>query len=226
MCAASSSSETGAVGPSAHLALRERQTPSGAHYTRFVGTMKLLLPVLALALIATVILWASSFDREKGLEFSFMISQSGDSDRLTMVNPRYVGTDIGNQPYTVTADLAEQDPDNQRQVTLTTVQADMTTDDGTWFTALAPVGHYSQTTNVLTLNGPISVFSDAGYEFHAEMAEIDLGAGTATSPQPVRGQGPFGTLRADSMEVADRGRLLRFSGNVRLVIEPTARGGN
>jgi lipopolysaccharide export system protein LptC len=204
---------------------QDRQVPVGTRYTRMVGALKLLLPLLALALIATVILWASSYDREQGFELSFITSQDASSDRLTMVNPRYVGTDVSNQPFTVTAELAEQDPKDQRQVTLTGVQADMTTDGGTWFTAMAPAGHYRQETNILKLDGPISVFSDAGYEFHAETAEIDLGRGTATSPRPVRGQGPFGTLRADRMDVKKRGQLLQFSGNVRLVIEPGQKGG-
>lgn len=216
---------TGDVGRRFHFNPQERmRVPVSARYTRFVGAMKLLLPVLALVLIGTVIIWSGSYDRDQGIQLSFLSSSSDKADRLTMVNPRYVGADGGNRPFVVTADLAEQDPANPKRVTLTGVQADMTADDGAWFTAMSPAGHYHQDTHRLTLDGPINVYSDAGYEFHADAVEINLAQGTALSDRPVSGQGPFGTLRADAMRVSERGRRFEFNGNVRLVIEPGRQG--
>jgi len=204
---------------------RRRRASASPRYTRFVGMMKLLLPMLALALIVAVIAWPTAFERSTGIPLSFSALKQDEADKLTMLNPRYLGTDRDNQPFVITAEAAEQDPVDQRQVTLTALQADLTARDGSWFTLLAGNGIYHQGHQYLLLEGPIEIFSDAGYEFRTEAAEIDLVGGAAQSLAPVHGQGPFGTLTADRMEAEERGQRLFFRGNVRLVIRPQAVGG-
>ena len=88
--------------------------------------------------------------------------------------------------------------------------------NGEWFTILADTGIYHQQRQYLQLQGAINLFSDQGYEFNAQAIEIDLSNGRATTDQPVRGQGPFGTLRADHMVVEDYGQRLFFKGNVKM----------
>ena len=41
--------------------------------------------------------------------------------------------------------------------------------------------------------------------------------------EPVRGQGPFGTLEAEGFRILDRGKRLVLSGKSRLVLYPVAR---
>jgi lipopolysaccharide export system protein LptC len=195
---------------------------NGAVRTRFVGLLKFTLPMLALALVVAVIVWPGSFSDDSGFQLSFVTLKRGDADRLTMLSPRYLGTDSQNQPFIVTASVAEQDPADTRQVTLKNIQADMTFEDGSWFSMLAAGGIYHQGRQTLRLAGDINIFSDAGYELHTEAVNVDLAAGAARTDSVVTGQGPFGSVRADRLEAEQRGRLLRFSGNVRLVIEPDA----
>jgi len=208
-----------------NLTQRRRQASASPRYTRFVGMMKLLLPMLALALIVAVIAWPTAFENDDGFELSFSALKQDEAERLTMLNPRYLGTDRDNQPYVITAEVAEQDPADQRQVTLTALQVDLTAKDGSWFTLMAGNGIYHQGHQYLRLDGPIEIFSDAGYEFHTEAAEIDLASGSAQALSPVRGQGPFGNLVADRMEAEERGQRLFFRGNVRLLIRPDATRG-
>ena len=76
----------------------------------------------------------------------------------------------------------------------------------------------------LQLDGPINIFSDVGYEFHAETARVDLERSTAESDKPVHGHGPFGTLSADSFRLVDQGKRLLFKNNVRMTIRPQGDG--
>ena len=139
-----------------------------------------------------------------------------------MLRPRYLGTDAHDRPFVVTADRATQDPQDQRLITLVNLQADMSMTDSRWFTVMANKGIYHQQRNYLRLQGAINLFSDQGYEFNAQVAEIDLRSGKAVSNRPVQGQGPFGTLRADRLKVEGFGQRLLFSGNVKMHI--TAQG--
>lgn len=202
--------------PSADSARTQKQL--SLRYTRFVGMMKLLLPMIGLGLIIAVLAWPNGHEQDRGFTVSFSLSHDDAADRLVMLNPRYIGTDSEQRPFTVTADTATQDPEDQRRVTLRTLQADMTMKDGAWLTVMASGGVYHQGRQTLRLDGPVNFFSDQGYEFHAEEAMIDLAAGGATSEQPVYGQGPFGSVRSDRMTVSQHGQRLVFDGNVTMII--------
>ncbi len=193
-------------------------------YSRFVGMMKVFLPALAATLVIVVIAWPGAFDQDDGFHLSFSKMQADGADRLSMLNPRYYGTDKENRPFTVTAKEAVQDADDSRQVTLSDLQADMTMNDGTWISMMANQGVYHQATMILRLTGAISIFSDRGYEFHASVADVDFSDGSARSARPVSGHGPFGSLRADRMQIEDRGQRMLFEGNVKMTLNPQAQG--
>jgi lipopolysaccharide export system protein LptC len=201
-----------------------RQVRVSPQYSRFVGMMKLLLPLLAFGLVVAVVIWPNEFRDATGFHLSYVSSEDGNATELTMLRPRYLGTDARNRPFVVTADQATQNLQDQRQISLTRLQADMSMTDGRWFTVMADTGVYHQQRQHLRLQGGINLFSDQGYEFNAEIAEIDLNTGQASSDRPVRGQGPFGTLRADRMEVEDFGQRLFFRGNVKMHIMAQGKG--
>jgi lipopolysaccharide export system protein LptC len=190
-----------------------------ARYSRFVGLMRLLLPLVALLLVVVVIAWPDLYRDSGGFRITFSSMQSSD-EGLTMANARYVGRDAKGQPFVVTADTATQDKMDQAQVLLDGLQADLTLADGTWITLSANTGVYSQDEELLDLFGEINIFSDRGYEFHAHTATVDLAAGVVISDNPVDGQGPFGLLKAQGMRIEDKGERMIFNNGVKVTIYP------
>ena len=203
---------------------RRRRAQASPRYSRVVGTMKLLLPLLAFGLVVVVVVWPNEFREATGFHLAYVSNPESGGAELTMLRPRYLGTDKRNRPFVVTADSATQDPKDQRLITLRQLQADMAMTDGRWFTILADKGTYHQLRQKLQLSGSVNLFSDQGYEFNAQVADIDLNTGRAISDRPVAGQGPFGTLRADRLEVEDFGQRLHFKGNVRMHIVAQGNG--
>ena len=195
-----------------------RRAKASPGYSRFVGMMKLLLPLLGLGLVVTLVVWPNEFQKATGFHLAYVSSVADGGVDLTMLRPRYLGTDSRNQPFVVTADSATQDPVDQRLITLVRLQADMSMTDGSWFTVMADNGIYHQQKQFLRLEGAINLFSDQGYEFNARSADVNLKSGKAVSSFPVDGQGPFGTIRADSLEIAEFGEKLLFLGNVKMHI--------
>lgn len=187
-------------------------------HSRFVGTMKLVLPAIGAALIAVVLAWPGAFERDRPLELPLAETSSGPADALAMLNPRYVGADADGQPFMITAERAVQDPKDLRHITLDTLQADMSLKDGTWLSLMARGGVYHQGRQTLQLQGPVNVYSDLGYEFHTGDIAVDLNRGTAVTEAPVNGHGPFGQLKADRMRIAQRGRHLIFTDHVSVTL--------
>ncbi|MEQ9643605.1 MAG: LPS export ABC transporter periplasmic protein LptC [Alphaproteobacteria bacterium] len=188
-------------------------------YGRFVGLAKWLLLAIAMLVVLAVLAWPGAFTNRGGFQLGFASLENVDGS-LTMVSPRYTGTDNAGRPFVITAESAQQDELDQQRVTMHTLQADVTMTDGTWLSLSAEKGLYDRTRQTLRLDGPIDIFSDRGYEFHGTGAEMDLAAGVAVTTQPVQGHGPFGALRANRMTVKERGQYLLFEGDVRTTLLP------
>ena len=191
--------------------------------TRLVGLAKFALIALAVGLVGLVLAWPELVERRQGFRLSYTDVTSNKTGSA-MSNVRFLGTDGRNQPFTVTAASASQDPARPNEVRLDQLEADTTIRDGTWLSLSAGSGRYDRDSFQLTLWGGIDLYSDAGFELHTETAVIDFSAGTATGPAPVAGHGPMGRIEAQNFAIRDHGAVFDFGGGVRLTVAPAAAG--
>ncbi len=185
--------------------------------SRFVGLMKVMLPILGVALFGLVLAWPQIVRRADGFRISFAKVDEQDGS-LTMDKARYRGTDAKGQPFLVTADSATQILGDAKQIILDQVNADITLNGGTWASLQSRTGLYDQTNARLTLEGNVNLFTDQGYEMHGQSAEINLKEGVIVSDSKVAGQGPMGLLRANTMRISDKGNRLLFTGAVKTTL--------
>lgn len=189
-------------------------------YSRFVGWMKLVLPLIAGVLVALLVAWPHL---EKKVD-KFRLGQSGisfeEAAGQQVANARFTGTDKRNRPFTITARSASRSSTNKNAVHLDLPKADLTTEGGAWLAMSAKSGVYDRKAQILDLTGEVSIFQDGGYEFRTESIRIFLDDGTATGTEPVQGQGPFGVLVAAGVRLLDQGRRIIFTGKARLTIFP------
>ena len=202
---------------------RVRRLPV-AGYSRMVFLMKVLLPSIAVVLVGLVIAWPELISDDGRFRLNAVRIDQRDAETLRMVNPRYVGTDNRNQPFTVTADAATQSSGNADLVALDQPKADIALQDGSWVALTASDGLYHRGQQSIDLKGAVNIFHDSGYEFRSESALIDLKAGTASGEQTVTGQGPLGDVEAEGFQILDRGARILFTGKARLVMYPAAGG--
>jgi len=191
--------------------------------SRFVGLLKLVLPLIALCLVALVIAWPQIYSRYRGFGLSFTDVQLADN-QLRMLNARYQGVDERKRPYVVTADTATQDASDHKLVTLDRLSADMTLEDGGWVSLTARSGIFHETSKFLHLTDDINVYTDRGYELHGVVADVDFNAGTVQSDQPVEGHGPNGSIKGNRMLISDKGNRLQFFDGVKVTLFPNNRG--
>lgn len=201
----------------AHDGAATRTGHAGGSYSRFVVWTKVLLPFLALALVALVIAWPRlSSDDTFRLGFA-SVSLSGEADP-GMDNARYVGTDENRQPYSVTADLARIVSEGGGTVDLELPKADLTLEDGTWLVLTANTGRFTRDAAVLELHGGVNLFHDTGYEISTEQLSVDLKSGTAEGHTPLSGHGPFGELKAQGLKLINKGQVIHFTGPAQLIL--------
>ena len=192
-----------------------------ARKSTFVRAMKVMLPLVAFAILGLVLIWPQLRNRADGFRLSFANVAPSDGG-ITMQKARYRGTDRNNRPYLVTADVATQEGGAVKQVALDRVAGDITMGDNSWMSLTANTGLLNQDAQTLWLQGDISMFSDRGYEFHGLTADIDLRAGTMATDDKVWGHGPLGQINANAMRVYERGDRVVFTNGVKTLLYPKA----
>ena len=198
--------------------VRGRVPPAPRRIARrrlLITLTKWLLPILAMALLASIALWPEIDDATLKARLT-LNHVSGQVEGGKLIDARYNGVDEKGRPYTITAATARQiDPE---RVGLTTPKGDITLANGTWLMLTSKAGTFVQRQHQLDLVKQVTLYRDDGTTMHTESASIDLKAGAAAGADPVHAEGPFGILDAQGFTVMDKGTAIDFAGPAHLVL--------
>jgi lipopolysaccharide export system protein LptC len=180
--------------------------------------MKMLLPALAVTLIALVFIWPQISRDEADIPMNEAPITLEDVDTLRMSKPRFVGLDENDQPFEIIATTATQMGENGQSVELEQPQADMINKDGSWISLTATHGVWRKDVSVVDLSGGVALFHDAGHQLNTDAATIEMGPGNVSSVLPTQGQSPAGTIEGEGLRTFDRGARIIFTGRSRAVL--------
>jgi len=192
-------------------------TMEALRYSRFVVLMKRVLMLGAFAIIAAVLAFFFVQRMPRQLQMSYERLGRVQND-LTMMKPRLAGTDSKGNPYVITAARAVQDAHNPKKAVLQNLEADLSMDKDNWINARAKSGMVDMATSQLELYDGIDVFTATGYELHSNSASANLKQSMIHGHEPVTGQGPDGTLRADEFHADRATNILTLSGHVQMTL--------
>ncbi len=197
-----------------------RQT---ARYSRIVGLLRVVLPALAVALLALLALWPHIVG-----DVALMGGGDGAARPMTegphMVNPRYFGTDDRNRPFRVSAERATYVGDEAGVIALERPAAELALDDGAGLRLEAAQGLFDRDAGTAELEGGVTLHDDRGHVVETSRAAIDLRAGVARGDAPVVGRGPFGRIDGAGFEWRNDTGVLRLDGPARMFLRPQEGG--
>lgn len=202
------------------------QTRTGDRgYSKFIKSMRLLLPIVALCILAIVLSWnvISKDDIAPAINEKQTVAARAGKNEL--VNPRFESVDEKNQPYVITADRALQDMGDQLMI-LEKPVADMMLESGNWLAIKSRQGAYTQESRKLLLKEDVELFHDDGYIIKTSELNVDMRAGLANTQTAIRGHGPMGTLNATGMEASTNAQTLKFIGPAKIVIYDAGQSGS
>src|SRR5581483_5500922 len=139
--------------------------------------------------------------------------------RITMESPRLSGFTSDARAYEVTAAAAAQDLTKPDVVELRDIRARVQMQDKSLMELTAINGFYDTKGETLKLGHNIVITSSTGYEGRLSEAMVDIRKGTVLSEQPVQVKMLQGTLNADRLEITNSGELVRFEGNVDMLLD-------
>jgi lipopolysaccharide export system protein LptC len=139
--------------------------------------------------------------------------------KITMQQPRMVGFTKDSRSYVVNARAAAQDLANPDTLELQDITATMEMQDKSVFKMVARSGLYDTKAERLTLQQNILVTS-SNYEGRLTEAVVEVRKGNVVSEKPVEVKMSQGNVTANRLEVINSGEVIRFEGNVIMVLTP------
>lgn len=203
------------------LTVTKNTTLVSKGYTRFVKSMRFVLPLTAAALIVIVITWPEMDDKVVVVPKDQLVSPSdtkiGENE---LINPRFETTDEQQQPVNVIADRAIQNQNNPNLVKLDNPKADLKMKNGSDVKIEAAQGTYEQEVEKLFLQNDVTIHHESGYELQAEELRVNLKTREAFSDKNVRVEGPEAQIDAIGLEGNMENGTLIFKGPAKLTLTP------
>ncbi|MGZ3411254.1 MAG: LPS export ABC transporter periplasmic protein LptC [Xanthobacteraceae bacterium] len=139
--------------------------------------------------------------------------------KVTMAAPKLAGFTNDQRAYELTAEAASQDVTNPNFLELHGIRAKIELQDKATVELTAANGSYDRKSELLTLLDDILLTSSTGYEARLTQAVVDVKGGNVVSSQPVQVKLLNGTLTSDRLEVANKGEVALFEGNVVMILK-------
>lgn len=193
-------------------------------YSRFVAWAKVLLPLGALALLATLFLIARQIDPEAAIPFAEVdVERFAREARIGA--PEFSGVTEDGTVVALTAEQARPDPAEPGRMTAERLSAEFEVPDGSRVTAVAGQGAVDSPAQRIELLGGVEVTTSTGYRVQSDGLWAALDRTSLASTGPVEAEGPPGRIAAEAMEMTQDPEnpatyVLVFKGGVRLVYEP------
>lgn len=192
-------------------------------YSQLVGWLKVILPLMALALLSTLFLLSRAIDPESVIPFADKEIQ----DRLRsqqVTGPIYYsvtadGDRISFAAETLTKPENRPGANNARDVEITIDRS-----SGSTIVLTSQNGLLDIEKDLADLTGDVVIDTSTGYHIKSDRLTTLMSTIDVTSPGPVQADGPFGRLNAGTMALRNgegpQESQLFFTNGVKLVYDP------
>ncbi|KIN62751.1 LptC domain containing protein [Sulfitobacter noctilucicola] len=192
-------------------------------YSRFVGWLKVLLPLLALGLLSTLFLLSRAIDTETVIPFADKEIQDRLRDQQ-VTGPVYQsvtanGDQISFAAQKLTTPQGQTDGNEAEEI-----EINMELASGSTLMVTADRGVLDISQDTADLSGDVVITTSTGYRIESQKLTTLMSTTQVTSPGPVHADGPIGTLDAGAMTlnpaIDDEPAHLVFTNQVKLIYMP------
>jgi lipopolysaccharide export system protein LptC len=134
-------------------------------------------------------------------------------EALKMINPRFSGRTESGGLFDVTATTA-----TRRSMTSDLIDLERPVYTARGRKVTAKTGVYDQAARTVELNGDVVFADEEGNSFSSTTAFVNAQENRVEGRRAIRGEGPLGSVRADSYEIRDGGDRIVFRGRVKGVV--------
>lgn len=145
-----------------------------------------------------------------------------ENGKIVMERPAIAGRNDQGISYSMNAVRALQDIANPNMITLEDVTAAVPVNEDTIARVVATAGIFDRGTDRMQMTAPFDVNLSNGTTATFQSADLDVKAGTLVTKDPIEINTEQASIVAQSLNIADNGKTITFSGQVRVKIESAA----
>lgn len=192
-------------------------------YSRVVRGLKVMLPIVALGLLATLFLFTDPPDPDRALPYAEVdVDQLARDLRVTQ--PRFAGVLEDGRELTLIAERATPEFDQQGEgqaVVFEEVRGRVALSQDNTLEITSGRGRLDVPEQVAYLSGTVEAQSTAGFRLTSDALSLFLSTLRLVSDSPIRIEGPGVSMTAGAMTLSEDGtrQLLSFNGGVRLIYQ-------
>lgn len=194
--------------------IRRRRAP--------LALIKIALPMIVAVTVGYLVYWWWVQASERVITVETIEQKGPDVEKaqVTVNDVKYDGKDDQGRPYSITAEAASHADGDERNIALTKPLADIVMAGGAYVALTAKTGMLNRDTDIIVLNGDVTLFHDNGLSFQTDSATINMKDKTAEGSAPVEGQNGDGELISEGFRVQDDGDTIVFTGKAYMKIYP------
>jgi len=202
--------------PGGASALRRRKRmQQWRERSRLIHFMRRALPAAIIAILVILTGWVVV----RGILVRFSDLHGGAAGLIHMTNAHFYGRDGDQKPFVLGSAEASRDDFDQHRIWLTTPILALDAGDPRERHISADHGVYRDDTRILLLHGHVSLRDPSGDNLLTNQAIVDTAHGTVVGQGRVTGDGPSGTISAQTFSVYDQGQRVVFRGEVHSVLK-------
>ncbi len=195
---------------------------AGGAHTRFVTMAKIVLPLVALALFATMFLIARRIDPYERPPDPDII---GAASEARIGSPEFSGVTADGTVVSLAAEVARPDQSHPGRMTAQSVDARFEIPGGSTVEATSGSAAVDSAARQVDLTGDVVFTTSTGYRVESPGLTAELGVARIETTGAVTADGPPGRLEAGLATITQdpddpSAYVLVFNGGVRLVYEP------
>lgn len=194
-------------------------------YSRFVSTVKIVFPLIALGLLSSLVLFSRNVDPEDALPFvGADVDALASSERLN--RPHYVGVSRSGAAVSVSAATVTSEAGAEDLTEFTRIIANIVPKNGVGAYRISSDDGVADTARqIMFMSGNVRVETSDDIVLETEKLSASLEYTDVASDVGVVATGPFGRLTAKKMRLTGgdspgEGYLLVFKDKVKLVYDP------
>lgn len=191
-------------------------------YSRLIAWLRVLLPLMALAILSTLFLLSRNTEPSAAIPFAAADIRDR-VERQQITRPFFSGTTSSGARVSLSAAMIETEAlAGENAAEDLSAQLDLV--GGTRVTLKSERGSINLKDGTAILTGDVRMKTSTGFTMTSDLIEAATSGYDVRSPGPVAGTGPFGTLDAGSMEIKQQSQTenphLLFTNGIRLVYQP------
>lgn len=190
-------------------------------HTWLVGWVKIILPLIAIALLSTLFLFARNSNDAPDIPIA-QIEELAREQQITA--PQFSSVTNDGSVVAVSARNAKPDAENSNTLLVADLVIDVDSADGTKMNVTSGMSILNSSDQTARLNGLSRVTTSNGYTMETVGITADLKTGEIVSDGALEVQAPFGDLSAGKVQITiskdGTGQQMLFTQGVRLLYTP------